>query len=47
MDVMLTLIECTDVKLCISEKDIAIETDLRKALKNLTHDQQKYVMLGI
>ena len=43
----LTLIECTDVKLQLIEKDIVIGTDVRKALKNLTHDQQKYTMLGI
>ena len=43
----LTLIECTDVKLQLPEKDIVIGTDVRKALKNLTHDQQKYAMLGI
>ena len=42
----LTLIECTDVKLQLPEKAIVIETDVRKALKNLTHDQQKYAMLG-
>ena len=43
----LTLIECTDVKLQLPGKDIVIGTDVRKALKNLTHDQQKYAMLGI
>ena len=43
----LTLIECTNVKLQLPEKDIVIGTDMRKALKNLAHDQQKYVMLGI
>ena len=43
----LTLIECTDVKLQLPEKDIVIGTDVRKALKNLTHDQQEYAMLGI
>ena len=43
----LTLIECTDVKLQLPEKDVVIGTDVRKALKNLTHDQQKYAMLGI
>ena len=42
----LTLIECTDVKLQLPEKDIVIGTDVRKALKNLTHDQKKYAMLG-
>ena len=40
-------IECKDIELQLSDKDIVIGVDTRKALKDLSHDQQKYSMLGI
>ena len=43
----LASIECKDIELQLSDKDIVIGVDTRKALKDLSHDQQKYAMLGI
>ena len=43
----LASIECKDIELQLSDKDIVIGGDTRKALKDLSHDQQKYAMLGI
>ena len=44
---MTASIECKDIELQLSNKDIVIGVDTRKALKDLSHDQQKYTMLGI
>ena len=38
----LASIECKDIELQLSDKDIVIGVDTRKALKDLSHDQQKY-----
>ena len=43
----LTSIECEDIELQLSDKDIVIGVDTRNVLKDLSHDQQKYAMLGI
>ena len=43
----LASIECKDIELQLSDKDIVIGVDTRKALKDLSHDQQKHAMLGI
>ena len=43
----LASIECKDIELQLSDKDIVIGVDTKKALKDLSHDQQKYVLLGI
>ena len=43
----LASIECKDIELQLSDKDIVIGLDTRKALKDLSHDQQIYAVLGI
>ena len=43
----LASIECKNIELQLSDKDIVIGVDTRRALKDLSHDQQKYAMLGI
>ena len=43
----LASIECKDIELQLSDKDIVMGVDSRNALKDLSHDQQKYAMLGI
>ena len=43
----LASIECKDIELQLSDKDIAIGVDTRKSCKDSSHDQQKYAMLGI
>ena len=43
----LVFIDCKDVKLQLQDKNIVIGKNTRKALKELTAEQQKQVMLGI
>ena len=43
----LASIECKNIELQLSDKDIVIGVDTRKALKDLSHEQQKYAMLGL
>ena len=43
----LVTIDCKDVKLQLQEDDLVIGTRTRKALKKLTSDQQKHLILGV
>ena len=43
----LVTIDCKDVTLQLQEDDLVIGTRTRKALKNVTSDQQKCFILGV
>ena len=40
-------VECQDVKLQLQDKDLVIRSGTRRALKELTPDQQRHALLGI
>ena len=43
----LASVECKDVKLQLQDKDLVIRSGTRRALKELTPDQQRHALLGI
>ena len=43
----LVMIDCTDIKLQLKDNDLVIGSGTKKALKELSPDQQKHILLGV